>query len=81
MPNIEYITPAHVARVARISANRARVYLQDEVPRDAPRLHQRFEPSRLDELAALCESKRQRRCFNRLNARPIESAAPGEGIN
>jgi len=75
MMNLDYITPAHIARRVGISPNRARAFLRDLEPRDGPRLRQRFEPSRLDELAALCESKRQRKCFNKHNSHLIDSGA------
>lgn len=70
--NLNYITPAHIARHAGISPDTARSYLKDETPKDGPRLRQRFEPSRLDELTALCESKRRRRYRNAFNSTRIE---------
>ncbi|RYG69583.1 hypothetical protein EON80_09545 [bacterium] len=68
-----YITPAHVARQAGISPDTARSYLRDIDPREAPRLRQRYEPSRLNELVAFCESKRQRRYRNQFNSALIEN--------
>jgi hypothetical protein len=73
MPNLDYITPAHVARRAGISPNRARAYLEEIDPREAPRLRQRFAPSREDELVAYCESKRVRKCRNASNSILIEN--------
>lgn len=72
MPNHSpQITPAHVARVAQISPDMARRYIGEEFPKlGRKREQQRFDATWLDELVALCESKRQRRCFNNFNAIP-----------
>lgn len=70
---LQYITPAHVAREAGISADTARAYLSELSPKDGPpRTQHRFDAARLPELVAFCQSKRRRRYFNRFNAQPRE---------
>jgi hypothetical protein len=73
---LPYITPSHVARHVGISDDRAREYLRDVDPREAPRLRQRFESSRLPELATICEAKRKRRYRN-----PNNSSMIGQGVS
>ncbi len=68
--NSDHITAVTVAARVGISPDTARSYLSELEPREAPRLRQKFDRARLDELAAFCESKRQRRCLNRFNAVP-----------
>jgi hypothetical protein len=63
-----HITAVTVAERCGISPETARSYLRELEPREAPRLRQKFDASRLDELVSFCQSKRRRKCYNRFNA-------------
>jgi len=67
------ITPAHIARIVGIDTNTARRFIGESFPKTTgKRCQHRFDEARLQELVALCQSKRKRICRNAFNSTQTE---------